>query len=104
MLIGLAWGFIVHSCYRLALAQPPLARRVDWESEPRSPSAPRSLTAGLLVAILSLLTIAAVYKSTSDAAASLFAFFGGMFLAYALSKAAQRFFLERDFARRLSGH
>ena len=106
VLIGLAWGFIVHSFNRLVLAQPPLARRVEWESEPRSPSAPRSFAAVLLVVVLNLLAIVGLYTSTGDAAAaaaSLFAFFGGMYLAYALIAAAQRFYLERGFARCLSG-
>ena len=100
--VGLAVGFVVYSCNRLVLARPPLARRVDWESEPRSPSAPRSFTAGLLVALLTVLAIAAVYTSTGDAPESFIAFFGGMFLAYTLITAAQRFYLERDFTRRLS--
>ena len=102
MLVGLAAGFFVHSCNRLVLAQPPLARRVEWEREPSSPSAPQSISAGLLVAVLTLLIIAAVYISTGDATESLIDFFGGMFLAYALIAAAQRFYLERDFARRVS--
>lgn len=101
-LVGLAAGFIAHSCNRLVLAQPPLVRRIDWDSEPRSPSPPRNFSAGLLVAVLILLALAAVYTETDGAATSLLAFFGGMFLAYTLVTAAQRSFLERDFARRLS--
>ena len=49
-----------------------------------------------------VLALAAVYTATGDAAASIIAFFGGMFLAYALIAAAQRYYLERDFTRRLS--
>ena len=74
-------------------------RRIDWDSEPRSPSPPRNFSAGLLVAVLILLALAAVYTETDGAATSLLAFFGGMFLAYTLVTAAQRSFLERDFAR-----
>ena len=100
-LTGLAWGFVVHSGNRLVLAQPLLVRRFERDSEPRSPSVPRSFSAGLLVAVLSLLAIAVVYTTADHAVASVFAFFGGMFLAYALIVAAQRFYLERDFERQL---
>jgi hypothetical protein len=79
-----------------------IERRVDWESEPRSPSVRRILTAGLLVAILSLLAFVAVYESTGGATTSMIVFFGGMFPAYALCQAAQRFYFERGFARLLS--
>jgi threonine/homoserine/homoserine lactone efflux protein len=103
VLFGFAVGIVVHGCSRLLLALPPLVRKVEWDSEPRSPSPARSFSAGLLVAVLTLLAIAAVYTSTGHAVAGLFAFFGGMFLAYTLITAAQRFYLERDFARRLSG-
>jgi hypothetical protein len=103
VLFGFAVGVVVYGCNRLVLALPPFVRRVEWGSEPHSPSPPRSFSAGLLVAVLTLLAIVAVYKSTGHAVASLFAFFGGMFLAYTLITAAQRFYLERDFARLLSG-
>jgi len=104
VLFGLAGGFIFHICIRLVLTQPLLARRVDWESEPRVHSTPRLFTAGLLATVLIVLIAAAVYTSTGDAPTSMFALVGGMSLAHTLITAAQRFYLERDFARRLSGH
>ena len=100
--IGLAEGFVLHVCNRLVLAQPPFLRRIDWESEPLSPPPDRSSTAGLLIAASTAFSIAAVYLSTAKALASLPAFVGGIFTAYALVSAAQRFYLERDFERRFA--
>jgi len=100
MAVGLAVGIVLHVCNRLALAQPPLLRRVDWESEPRLPSPRRSITAGLLVAVGTALAIAVVYQLTGKTLTSLLALIGGVFGAYALIAAAQRFYLEREFARR----
>jgi hypothetical protein len=102
VLFGFAVGVVFYGCIRLVLALPPLARRVDWESEPRLPSTPRCFAAGLFAAVLIIvLVIAVVYFPTDET--SVFAFVGGMFPAYALITAAQRFYLERDSARRLSG-
>ena len=102
MSFGLVVGFVAYGCSRLVLALPFLPRRVDWESEPRLPSTPRCLAAGLLVTLVAVLAIAAVYASTGEAPKSFIPFLGGMFLAHALVVAAQRFYLERGFARLLS--
>ena len=100
--VGLAEGFVLHVANRLVLAQPPFLRRFDWENEPLSPPPDRSSLAGLLVAAVTALSIAAAYLLTGETLASLPAFIGGIFLAYALVAAAQRFYLERDFERRFA--
>lgn len=96
---GLSAGLIVHACNRLALAQPPFLRRIDWESDPQPVSQSRGFAAVFLVSVLTVLAIGFVYLATGRTWTTLIAFFGGSFLAYALIALAQRFFLERDFFR-----
>jgi hypothetical protein len=98
---GLGAGLIVHACNRLALAQPPLLHRIDWESDPQPASPRRSHAAAFFVSALTIVAIGIVYLATGRTWTTLFAFFGGSFLAYALMALVQRIFLERDFARKI---
>jgi hypothetical protein len=100
---GLAAGVVVHALNRLALSQPVLARRIDWESVP-APSKPlQSVISGALLAAAMLAAIVAVYVATGRSSTALIAFFAGTFLAYAFIALVQRILIERDFARYLAG-
>jgi hypothetical protein len=98
---GLSAGLIVHVCNRLALAQPPFRRRIDWESDPQPASSRRSNAATFLITALTILAIGCVYLATGRTWTTLIAFFGGSFLAYALIALGQRVYLERDFVRNI---
>ena len=102
VLFGFALGVVFHGCIRLVLALPALARRVDWESEPRLSSTPRYFAAGLLAAVLILPAASVAYLSAGEP--SLLPFSGGLLLFPAGITAGRRFYLERDFARHFGAH
>jgi hypothetical protein len=100
---GLGAGLFVHVCNHLVLAQPLFPRRIDWGVDPRPAAPRRSHASSLLVTVLTAVGIGVVYTAAGRTWVALAAFFGGSFLAYALIALLQRIFLERDFARKISG-